>query len=125
MARVDIDGENLRVDVVGLDKVLALKSSIVVPLVHVRGAALAPDEARSFFHGLRLPGTNIPGIVTAGSFYDGNWLFFDVHDASKAVKIDLDHEHYAALIVEVADPEATVRTLIDALAGRSGGNSQP
>ena len=125
MTRGEIDGENLRVDLVGLDRVPAFQTSLVGPPAPVRGAALAPDEARRFFHGLKLPGTSIPGIITAGSFYDGNWLFYDVHDASKAVKIDLDHEHYAALIVEVADPEATVRTLIDALAGRSGGNSQP
>jgi hypothetical protein len=115
MARVEVDGERLRVVVEGLDKVLALKSSVEVSLSHVRGAALAPEQARGF-HGLRLPGTYLPGVVTAGSFFDGQWLFFDVHDADRAVKIDLDHEHYAALIVQVADPAATVRTINEAIA---------
>jgi hypothetical protein len=117
MARIEIDGDSLRVDVVGLDKVLALKSSIEIPLNHVLAAELAPDAARGY-HGLRLPGTYFPGVITAGSFFNGQWLFFDVHDASKAVKIDLDHEHYAALIVEVPDPAATVTAITGAIGAR-------
>jgi small ligand-binding sensory domain FIST len=76
---------------------------------------VAPDEAKGF-HGLRLPGTSLPGVITAGSFYNGEWLFFDVHDAERAIKIDLDHEHYAALIVEVADPDSTLRDIREAMA---------
>jgi hypothetical protein len=41
MARIEIDGERVRVDVVGLDKVLVLKSSIEIPLDDVRSAELA------------------------------------------------------------------------------------
>jgi hypothetical protein len=115
MAEVTISGEYLRVEIQGLDKVLALKSTIEVPLSHVHGADVAPSEAKGF-HGLRLPGTYLPGVVTAGSFYDGEWLFFDVHDPDRAVKIDLDHEHYAALIVQVADPDSTVRDIRAAVA---------
>lgn len=117
MARIEIDGQILRLDVVGFDKILALKSSIEIPLAHVKGATLAPDEAHGY-HGLRFPGTYLPGVITAGSFYNGQWLFFDVHDAARAIKIDLDHEHYAALIVEVADPAGTVQAITAALAGR-------
>jgi hypothetical protein len=117
MARIEIDGDTLRVDMVGLDKVLALKSSIEIPLDHVRSAELAPEAAHGY-HGVRFPGTYLPGVITAGSFFNGQWLFFDVHDASKAVKIDLDHEHYAALVVEVEDAGATVTAIASALAAR-------
>jgi hypothetical protein len=104
-----IDGQ-LRVVVEGMDKVLALKSTIEVPLAHVRGASASPDALREP-HGLRLLGTSVPGVIAAGSFYDGEWLFMDVHNHAQAVKIELDHEHYAALIVEVEDPAATVSTI--------------
>jgi len=40
----------------------------------------------------------------------------DVHHPEEAVKIDLDHEHYAALIVDVADPVATVAAINAAVA---------
>jgi hypothetical protein len=58
----------------------------------------------------------LPGVVAAGTFYDGRWWFLDVHRPEVAVKIDLDHEHYAALIVEVADPVATVAAINAAIA---------
>lgn len=117
MAHIEIDGQTLRVAMIGLDKVLALKSTIDIPLDHVRSAELAPEAAHGY-HGLRFPGTYLPGVITAGSFFNGQWLFFDVHDASKAVKIDLDHEHYAALIVEVPDPDATVTAISGAIRDR-------
>lgn len=117
MARIEIEGDTLQVAMVGLDKILALKSTIEIPLDHVRSAELAPAAAHGY-HGLRMPGTYLPGVITAGSFFNGQWLFFDVHDASKAVKIDLDHEHYAALIVEVPDPEATVTAITGAIGDR-------
>ncbi len=119
MTEVEIAGGEMRVVVEGFDKVLALRSSIAVPLSHIRGASQDPDALREP-HGLRLMGTSLPGVVAAGSFYDGEWLFMDVHDPDRAVKIELDHERYKALIVEVADPAATVQA-INAAIGQSLG----
>ncbi len=110
MTEVEIGEGHLRIVVEGFDKVLALHSSLDVPLTHVRGASQDPDALREP-HGIRLMGTSLPGVVAAGSFYDGEWLFMDVHHAENAVKIDLDHEHYRALVVEVADPVATVKAI--------------
>ena len=97
MTEVEIANGYLRVVVEGFDKVLALKSSVEVPLTHVRG-------------------TSLPGVVAAGTFYDGRWWFLDVHHPEVAVKIELDHEHYAALIVEVQNPEETVAAINAAIA---------
>jgi hypothetical protein len=47
-----------------------------------------------------------------------------VHNRAQAVKIELDHEHYAALIVEVEDPAATVRTINAAVHGLGSGGWQ-
>lgn len=64
--------------------------------------------------GIRSPGTHIPGVITAGTFYiDGERIFWDVHDPARAVVIELHDERYARLIVQVAGPRATV-TLIEA-----------
>ena len=115
MTEVEIANGHLRVMVEGFDKVLALRSSVEVPLSHVRGASQDPDALRER-HGLRLGGTSLPGVVAAGTFFDGQWWFLDVHHPEEAVKIDLDHEHYAALIVEVADPVATVEAINAAIA---------
>ena len=115
MTEIEIADGHLRVVVEGFDKVLALKSSVVVPLTHVLGASQDPDALRER-HGLRLGGTSLPGVVAAGTFFDGRWWFIDVHHPEFAVKIELDHEHYAALIVEVENPDETVAAINAAVA---------
>jgi hypothetical protein len=65
-----------------------------------------------------MPGTQIPGILTAGTFYQqGKCVFWDVHHPDDTVVIDLRDERYSQLIVEVADPAAAVSLVRSALAG--------
>ena len=110
MTKIEIENGVMRVVVEGFDKVLALHSTLEVPLAHVRGASQEPDALRERW-GPRLAGASIPGVVAAGTFYDGNWWFLDVHHPELAVKIDLDHEHYRALVVEVEDPAGTAAAI--------------
>jgi hypothetical protein len=42
---------------------------------------------------------------------DSERLFWDVRHPENAVVVDLDHEDYDALIIEVEDPEATIDLL--------------
>ena len=108
MARVSIAGDDLIVDVEGLDKLWALKSRLTVPLSNVRGATADPGIVREP-KGVRSPGTHVPGVVVAGSFYaDGERVFWDVHDADKAIVIELGDEKYARLVIEVDDPQGAV-----------------
>jgi len=106
------------IEVEGLDKLWALKSHLTIPLAHVRGAM--PDPAIAQDHrGWRGPGTYVPGVVTAGTFHlRGDRIFWDVHDASKALVIDLDNEDYRRLIIEVDDPQATTDVIERALHSR-------
>ena len=109
MATVEITGDTLTLHVKGVDQILALKSTVTVPLTHVMAIDQDVKEAGVLFHGLKLPGTGIPGVLTAGSFFSHEqWTFWDVHDPAQAVIIRLHHEHYARLVVGVDDPAATV-----------------
>jgi hypothetical protein len=66
----------------------------------------------------RMPGTNIPGVLTAGTFYqDGKRVFWDVHNPENTVVIELKDERYNELIVEVAVPQAAVELVRAALPG--------
>jgi hypothetical protein len=122
VAKVDVTGESLTVHVTGADRILAFKSTITVPLAHVTGITQDSTEAAKAFHGLRLPGTGIPGVLTAGSFLkSGEWTFWDVHDPDKAVVIRLNHEHYSRLVVGVDDPETTLEAVRAALGKTSSG----
>jgi len=100
----------------GADKLWAFKSTLEIPLVHVAGVRADSDAARGWWHGLRMPGTNVPGVITAGTFYqDGRRVFWDVHNPDKTIVIDLRDEDYNQLIVEVADPPAAVELIQGAL----------
>jgi hypothetical protein len=106
----------LTLHVRGADKLWAFKSSLEIPLVHVAGVRADPQAARGWYHGIRLPGTNVPGVITAGTFYqDGNRVFWDVHDPEKTIVIDLRDERFNQLVVEVADPDAAIKLIQNAL----------
>jgi hypothetical protein len=79
------------------------------PLGHIAEIRADPAVAHGWWHGLRIAGTNIPGVLTAGTFYqDGKRVFWDIHNPENTVVIELKDERYNKLIVEVADPKAAV-----------------
>ena len=113
---LSIAGGKLTLHVRGADKLWAFKSSLEIPLVHIAAVRADPEAARGWYHGVRLPGTSVPGVITAGTFYqDGKRVFWDVHDPDKTIAIDLHDERYNQLIVEVEDPEDAVRLIQNAL----------
>jgi hypothetical protein len=112
MVSVVVRGDRVAFEVEGWDKLWALKSQLEIPLVHIRSVRADPEPARGWWHGLRLPGTQIPGLLTAGSFYqNGGFVFYDVHDPENTVVIELDHEHYQRLVIEVENPAEVVERL--------------
>lgn len=121
MVTITVEDDALHLEVNGLDKLWSLCSRLKIPLVHVRSAHASPDVARRWFEGLKVAGSYIPGVLTAGTFYhEGGLVFWDVHHPDRAIAIDLDHERYQRLIVEVADPAAALRQIEEALKVRVG-----
>ena len=92
-------------EIEGADKLWALKSRLEIPLAHIRAVRADAEAARGWWHGLRAPGTNVPGVITAGTFYQhGRRVFWDVHDPERVIVIELHDERYDELIIEVAEP---------------------
>ena len=121
MTRVEIQDDRLIAHIQGVDKVLALKSELTIPLAHVKGATVSPPDVRRRWGSLlraHVPGTDLPYVVMAGTFVflDGEHAFWDVHDPDRTVVIELDHERFAKLVLEVADPQATAAAINAALA---------
>jgi hypothetical protein len=116
MVRVTISGARALFEVEGMDKLWALRSQLEIPLAHIRGAYIDTEAARGWWHGIKFPGTNIPGVLTAGTFYQSDgWVFYDVHDPDNTVVVELDHERYTRLVIEVENPPAVVAALNDAI----------
>lgn len=119
MAEIELTADTMIVHVTGADRIFALKSQLVIPLEHVVGAAGDEEEARRWYHGVRAPGTQLPGVITAGTFYQhGERVFWDVHHPERAVALSLRDERYAKLVVEVQDPQATIAAIEAAIRGR-------
>jgi len=84
MVDLSISGSNLVLHVRGADKLWAFKSSLPIPLTHIAEIRADSAMAQGWWHGLRMPGTNISGVLTARTFYqDGKRIFWDVHNPDK------------------------------------------
>jgi hypothetical protein len=116
MATVELTEDTLVIHVRGMDRIFALKSELEIPLSHVMGAEADPDLGHpEWWKSLRFTATQIPWVVSAGTFYqEGERVFWDVHDPKKAVMIRLRDERYARLVIGVDDPPATVRAVQEA-----------
>lgn len=106
----------LHVEVQGWHQLWALRRRLRLPLATVQEVRHDPEAARGLWKGWRLPGTHVPGLIVAGSYYQqGRWTFFDVVRSQNTVVVELRGANYDRLVVEVADPEATVERLRRAL----------
>ncbi len=119
-ATVSVEGDTLTVVMQGLDKLWSMKSQLDIPLAHVQGASFDPTIVHES-KGWRGPGSNVPGVITAGTFHQhGELIFWDVHHGDNAVVIELEHDNFERLVIEVDDPLATVQLIERAIAGRAG-----
>lgn len=112
MTTVSIADGKLLLEVQGMDKVWALRSHLTISLEHVVRAYADPAAAEGWYHGLRLGGTNLPGVIVAGNFYQHReWVFWDVHHHENTIVIELRHEHYSKLVIEVERPEQAIELI--------------
>jgi hypothetical protein len=112
MVDVTIDGDRVLFHVEGLHQLWAFRSRLEVPLAHVISVEINHEQVGNWWHGFKLLGTEMPGMLGAGTFvYHGQMVFWDVRDPSRTIIISLEHEFYKKLIVEVADPPATTAML--------------
>lgn len=103
MVMIEKNNGNFIFEIKGMHKVWALKSQLIIPIEHV--IAAYPNTRSLLWLGIRFPGTQIPGIITAGTFlaFEGN-IFCDVSNKDNAVMIELKDEKYTKLIIEVENP---------------------
>lgn len=114
MADVELTADNLIIHIRGIDKFLSFASKFELPRSHVKGARVGiDDEAKEQLDkSIRLPGAYMPGIAIAGRFYEhGKWMFWDIHKGTDAITIDVDHEKYNKMVIEVPTPGATVEAI--------------
>ena len=113
MVEISIQDGRAVFEVQGWSKLWALRSRISVPLASIRDVRrVDPAVIRGWWKGLRLPGTHVPGVIIAGTFYEGSkCIFWDVRKPVRAIEVELAGAEYDRLIVDVADPDEAVERL--------------
>lgn len=112
MVKVTVKDEQVVFDVVGLHKLLSFKDRIVVPRKHIAKVHANHEAFPWWKKGWRIPGTHIPFVITAGTYYyRGTKNFWDVVKERNAIVVELKNEKYNNLIVEVENPKETLALL--------------
>lgn len=116
MATIDITRDALLVNDRGLDRDLAFRGQLEVPLINVVGVAFNPDAAGRVLAAFRqsncVQGAASDGQSFVGALREqGDCIVWDVRHASRTVIIELDHDRYAKIIVEVPDAAAAAARL--------------
>ncbi|HEX8793454.1 MAG TPA: hypothetical protein VF765_21075 [Polyangiaceae bacterium] len=133
MASIELTPRELIVRLHGVDRFLALRSSVSVPLAHVAGVRERAEEA-NFDDAVRDSGrgigTFLRGRIAAGilNLPDGR-SFYDVRDPRAAIVVDLRSEPFAHLVVQVAGESAAaaacrIREALDRRVARGEGRPQ-
>ena len=116
MVDVTIEGDRAVFLVEGLHKLWSFRSQIEIPLAHITAVDADPEQVGVWWHGIKVLGTDVPGLFAAGTFYyHGELVFWDVFDTARTIIVSLAHERYKKLIIEVSDAAATVAQLRAAL----------
>jgi hypothetical protein len=109
---LEISDRELTVRLSGVSGALALRSKLTVPLVDIADArALDAAEARAEGSGFKV-GAHIPGLLKAGSYGTGDSKqFWYVTNADRLLVVDLDHDRFQRLVLEVDDVDGDVERI--------------
>jgi hypothetical protein len=112
MVTVDITPTDVIIRPLGLHRLWALKRELRIPRRQLQRveAGVSPDARARLWHSLRLPGTFVPWLITAGSYRSkGRWAFWDVvGNGENAITLTTEGHRYAELVVDVEEAGATV-----------------
>lgn len=110
MVIVSTDEANFIFTIKGFHKIWALKSKIIVPKQNVV-SAIQNIEKIPFWKGIRMPGTEIPWLFAAGTFYNNGRHFWDVYRKKNTIIVTIKDHYYQKLFIEVQNPTEVLQIL--------------
>ncbi len=112
MADLLREGDTIVLRLSPLEKVEGVHGDINVPVSAVESVEIVDDIIHAV-HGIKMPGTRVPGLFAMGTFVSrGGAAFAIVHHQNKrGVRIHLNGTTYNELIVGLDDPESVVNSL--------------
>lgn len=112
MTTITINDKELIISVEGLDKLLAFKGYVTIPLEHVQKVERNPEPLMKARYAVFGIGTIFAGKIQAGTFSEhGEKSFWDVRNPKKALLITLKDDTYSKLVIEVENPDETIKQI--------------
>ncbi|MDG7050676.1 MAG: hypothetical protein JRZ94_05690 [Nitrososphaerota archaeon] len=104
-----INGDSLHINLNWKEKLAAISGSLTIPLTHITSVDL--DYPR-IPNGIRLPGSYLPGLVAAGTYYTRKGKeFWCVIKKKNILRIELKDEFYSRLILGLDNNKSWKETL--------------
>lgn len=117
MARVEVDGTDLVLNLSWGEKIAGLHSNLRAPLTSVRSVSV-PAHPWLALRGWRMAGTGIPHFVAVGTRRHGTGYDFSaLHRSRPAVQVELATGRFQRWLVSVGegeDPGAEAQRIADA-----------
>ncbi len=112
MADLRREGDELVLELTAFEKAESVHGDIRVPAAAIRSIEIVND-AMGALHGVRAPGTGVPGVIAVGTWRTAREKQFAVlhHDTHRAVRVVLEGAEWNELLVGSHDPEAVVAEL--------------
>jgi hypothetical protein len=111
MVSIKRQGDRYEFIVQGMHQLWAVRSRISVADKDVV-CAYPNTERVDWIWGLRLLGTHIPGIITAGTYrVDGRTVFYDVVNPKRSIVVELRNTFFDRLVIEVQEVQQAIDLL--------------
>jgi len=112
---VRIEGDDVVLEIHGVDEILSIKRSIHIPLKDIISVS-TEDIPWNAFNGWKIAGANIPHVVKDGRFLTSEgMMFFEMHHPENCITINLDHERYKKIVFEVEDKDSAALLIQNAI----------
>ena len=118
MTTVQIKDDMLHVKMNLLETIFAFRRKFEIPLENVRRVQPEDLPLTKLYRGIRAPGTHVPGLIVAGTYYkDDRRTFWNVRRGQDIITVDLaEDEHYNRLVLGVEDARRVVHNINSATA---------
>lgn len=111
VAQILLTPDTLTVSLTDLEQVEALHRDLTVPRSAVTDVR-AVSDGMAELHGIRAPGTGLPGVIAVGTWRDrGTTTFAVCHGRHPAVVVTLRGQSYDRLVITVEQPSDVVASL--------------
>jgi len=105
VANLVINDDTVTVQMSSMEKAEALHRDLTVPRSAITAVRVVSDGLNEV-HGLKMPGSGIPGVIMVGTWIsrDGN-TFAVCHGSGPAIVINLTGQNYDRIVMTADNPE--------------------